>query len=147
MAGSRRLRWSCWGISMALILLSACTSLGGDRTTEVTIEVNDVGFRPSTIEIAAGELAKLTLKNSGSVEHQLGIDEIPLVTQGGGMAGHNMAGMDSAMAVEAEQLQVHLVSAPGATTSLELIPSVIGEYLFRCVAPGHMEQGTLIVTR
>lgn len=97
--------------------------------------------------MAAGETAKLPLKNSGSVEHQLGIAEIPLVTQGGGMAGHNMAGMDGTMAPEAEQLQVHLVAALGATTSLELTPTQAGEYAFRCVAPGHTEQGTLVVTR
>lgn len=140
-------RWFRWAGSVGLLLLAACTSLGAGRTAEVTVEVSDGGYQPATIEMAAGETAKLTLKNSGIVEHQLGIAEIPLVTQGGGMAGHNMAGMDGTMAPEAEQLQVHLVAAPGATTSLDLTPTQAGEYAFRCVAPGHTEQGTLVVTR
>lgn len=124
------------------MIVSACANRG--RTLEVTVEVNEAGYQPATVEITAGETANLTLKNTGSVEHQLGITEIPLMTQGGEMAG--MAGMDDTMVPEMEQLQVHLVAASGAATSLELTPTKPGEYTFRCVAPGHTEQGTLIVS-
>lgn len=140
----RRLRW---GIGMALLLLAACSNLGKSQPAGVMVEVNDAGYQPTTIEMAAGEAALLTLKNTGSAEHQLGIAKIPLTTQGGGMAEHNMAGMDGTMAPGTEQLQVHLVAAPSATTSLELTPAKAGDYTFRCIAPGHTEQGMLVVKR
>jgi uncharacterized cupredoxin-like copper-binding protein len=135
-----------WGICLLVLLLTACSNFG-TQTAEVTVEVNEIGYQPTTIEFAVGMATKLNLKNVGSVEHQLGITEIPLAVRGGGVAEHNMAGMNGAMAPETEQLQVHLVTLPGATTSLELTPTKTGEYAFRCVAPGHTEQGTLVVTR
>lgn len=132
------------GLLLLCLLLTACTQYGG-QVVEVSIEVNASSYFPAVTEVEAGKTTKLTLKNSDTVEHQLAITEIPLVTQGGGTAEHNMAGMDGTMAPEIEPLQVHLVAGPGVTTSLELTPSKAGEYLFRCVIPGHTEQGTLIV--
>ena len=128
-------------------MVSACAGAPWtrDRASSVTVEVNDRGYQPATVEVATGETVKLTLKNTGDVEHQLGIAEIPLMTQGGA-EGHSMAGMEGTMVPETEQLQVHLVAAPGATATLELTPTKAGEYEFHCLIPGHTEQGTLIVS-
>lgn len=133
------------GLAAGLALLAACSSLGANQPTTVTVEVNDTGFQPAVVEIAAGQPSRIVLKNTGSVEHQLGISDIPLVTQGNGVAGHNMAGMNGTMAPGMEQLMVHMMAAPDTMTSLDLTPSMAGQYTFRCVIPGHSEQGTLVV--
>lgn len=133
------------GLAAGLALLAACSSLGADQPTTVTVEVNDSGFQTAVVEIVAGQPSRIVLKNTGTVEHQLGITDIPLVTKGSDAAGHSMAGMSGTMAPEMEQLMVHMMAAPGSMTSLDLTPSMAGEYTFRCVIPGHTEQGTLVV--
>jgi uncharacterized cupredoxin-like copper-binding protein len=145
MAESRRARLSHWGIGISLALLAACNSPLGSQPANVVLEVNDTGFQPAVVQIAAGQPVEITLKKTGSVEHQLGIADIPLVTQGGGTPEHDMAGMNGTMASGMQQLRVHMVAAPGAMTAMELTPSMAGEYVLRCVVPGHTEQGKLVV--
>jgi uncharacterized cupredoxin-like copper-binding protein len=125
-------------------LLLACA--GAVETTEVVVEVSEQGYAPNRVTVTVGQETKLTLRNLDGTEHDLGIREIPIVTRGGSdsMAGHNMPGMSGEMAVP---LQLHIVTPPEATNSLEFTPSKLGEYEFQCQIAGHTEAGTLVVVR
>jgi uncharacterized cupredoxin-like copper-binding protein len=123
------------------LLLLGCGSAA--EANEVIIEVSEQGYLPDEVNVVVGEDARLTLRNVGTEDHDLGIVEIPLVTRGGGStAGHNMDDMNGEMATP---LQLHIVAGVGASTSLDFTPSKTGEYEFRCQIPGHSETGTLIV--
>lgn len=124
--------------ALAAFGLAACSNSSTVNT--VVVEVKDNGYTPVTLEVPAGESVKLTLKNIGTMEHQLGIKEIALMTSGGGMSGMsgNMDNMN-------RQLQLHIVAAAGAQNTLEFTPTQPGRYAFFCPRPGHTERGTLLV--
>ncbi len=126
------------------LLLVACA--GTASMQEVSVEVDNAGYTPNVVTVVVGQEVKLTLRNDDTVEHDLGIDEIPLVTRSedNSTPGHNMAGMTGEMA---EAIQLHLVAAAGSSSSLEMTTTKLGEYEFRCRIASHTEVGTLIVTQ
>lgn len=131
-------------VGMLGSLLFGCASAAA--TNEVMVEVNEQGYQPLEVTVVVGKDTRLTLRNTSTEEHELGIHEIPLATRGGGdnMAGHNMDGTSDAMATP---LQLHIVTAAGANTSLDFTPTKVGKYEFRCQIEGHSEIGTLVVAR
>lgn len=124
------------------LLLLGCA--GAVEVNEVVVEVSEQGYLPAKVTVLVGKSARLTLRNTGTEEHDLGIPEIPLVSRGKGDPMAGMAGMSSEMATP---LQLHVVSASGAVNSVDVTPTKIGEYEFRCQIAGHSEIGTLIVAR
>lgn len=138
-----RKRWRCWLLVTPMFVLIAVVLAGcahSNTGTSVVVEVKDNGYTPTTLEVPAGVSVKLTLKNTDTMEHQLGIKDIALLTSGGGMSG--MAGMQGNMG---EQLQLHIVAAAGAQNTLDFTPTQPDRYEFFCPVPGHTERGTLIV--
>lgn len=123
------------------VVVAACAN--SNPGTSVVVAVKDNDYTPTTLEIPAGEPVKLTLKNTGTSEHQLGIKQIALLTTGGGMSG--MAGMQGTMDKMGEQLQLHIIAAAGAQNTLEFTPTQPDRYEFFCPIPGHTERGTLMV--
>ena len=123
---------------LAVFLLAACAS--GNPVNTVVVEVKDTDYTPALLEVPAGEAVKLTLKNTGTQEHQLGIQEIGLMTSGGGMSG-----MSGTMDNMREPLQLHIVAAAGAQNTLEFTPTKPDRYAFFCPVLGHTERGMLIV--
>lgn len=133
------------GIAALLgLLLVACAGTAAPQ--EVTVEVDDAGYAPDRVTVVVGQETKLTLRNIGTDEHDLGIDEIALVTRGedNGMPGHNMEAMTGETG---EPLQLHVLAAAGSSSSLEITPTKLGEYEFRCRIANHKEVGMLVVTR
>lgn len=125
----------------AMFGLTACAN--GTSVHTMVVEVKDTGYIPAMLEVPAGEAVKLILKNTGTQEHQWGIQEIGLMTSGGGMSG--MSGMSGTMDTMHEQLQLHIVAAAGTQNTLEFTPTKPDRYAFFCPMPGHTERGTLIV--
>lgn len=116
------------GGMLAALLLSGCGGGNGDGDGAsvdavdgaVTIEAGDLYFAPEQITARAGEV-EITLRNVGSVEHDLVIEE----------AG--------------DQLVVHTDPGATATGSITLES---GTYTFYCSIPGHRTamEGTLEVS-
>lgn len=87
---------------------------------ELVVEAGDLWFEPSTIEIRAGDPVNVTLRNDGSVFHDLTIPDLDFV-------------------LEAE---------PGDAATGGLVVDQPGEYDFSCSVPGHAGggmTGTLVV--
>ena len=138
---------SWWRLSGMLVLvalgLPACSR--ANPVTDVVVTVTETRYTPATLEVPAGETVRLTLQNTGLQEHQVGIQEIALMTRGDGMG--NMAGMDGMSDDMAgmDELQLHIVAGAGAQTTLAFTPTKPDQYEFFCPLPGHSERGTLIV--
>jgi uncharacterized cupredoxin-like copper-binding protein len=129
---------------VAGLLLGACSPAGASSTA-LTVVVREGAYVPVTLEAPAGKPIRLTLDNQDAVPHQLAIADIALATQGGGAGA--MAGMDHEMPDGAPMPPVHVVAAPGAKQSVDFTPTQAGNYTLRCLEPGHIELGTLTVTR
>jgi len=128
-------------LMLAALVLAACSNASTVNT--IVIEVKDTGYTPALLEVPAGEAVKLTLKNTGTQAHELGIQDIALLTSGGSMSG--MAGMSGSMDNMNEPLQLHIVTATGTQNTLEFTPTKPDRYVFFCPVPGHTELGTLMV--
>lgn len=51
------------------------------QVREITVEGDEYKFSPSTIELVAGEQVKINFKNTGSLPHNLMIDELGVATK------------------------------------------------------------------
>lgn len=128
----------------AAAIIAACSGSPSTGANEITLEVSNLQYQPATIEVAAGQWVRMTMRNNDSVEHDFSILEIPMATMGATaapMVGHDMGGLDV-------QPQLHMVAAMGATNTVEFTPTKPGAYEFFCAVPGHKDagmKGTLVV--
>lgn len=97
------------------------TSSASPDADTVTVEAGDLWFRPDTVEVPAGTTTNLTVRNTGTVFHDL-----------------TVTGLDLRVDVEA-----------GETTTVAITPEEPGTYDFHCSVPGHESggmHGQLVVT-
>jgi uncharacterized cupredoxin-like copper-binding protein len=120
-----RLRWTVAVLLMALAL-AACSSGGGSAGPEpldVTVKAdNTFKYDPTTLSAKVGQTLKVTLANSGALDHTFLIDEL---------------GVNSGTV------------APGQSGTVSFTPNKAGTYSFYCNVAGHKEGGmvgTLTVT-
>lgn len=127
------------------LLLTACSS-GDPAAVEVSILADGQRFSPARIEVLAGKPVTLNFYNLGNEEHQIAIQDIPLIVQDkvDPLAVHAMEGMNSPMA-RGVSPQVHAVAPVGKQAQLTFVPAKAGQYVFRCILPGHTEDGILVV--
>ena len=127
---------------------SGLTDADADRT--ITLDAGDMWFDPETLEMAAGEIVKFEITNTGNLEHEFVIGSKEAqeehrqmmlnMANGGGYdmsnmshgGGHDMASMDMA----------GVTIAPGETgTLLWSVPDNVNELEYACNIPGHYESG------
>jgi len=131
------------GILAGTWLLAACASQ--PKAVEVIVQAGEFKFEPASIEVTAGTPVRLTLQNTGSVEHDFSVVEIPMVQSAAAstpMAGHDMGGMQDVP-------QLHVAAAIGTAATVEFTPTKAGSYDYLCTVPGHKEAGmvgVLVVT-
>jgi len=110
----------------SLIVACAAPSPSGDKaaTQRLTVKAADtLKFDPSTITVKQGTPVRLTLENSGVLEHNWVVDSL-----------------------DGQQVEAH--AKPNSTAAVEFTPSAPARYEFYCSIPGHREAGmtgTLIV--
>jgi len=126
------------------LLIAACSS--DPASVEVSILADGNRFSPARVEVLAGKPAILNFYNIGTEEHQLAIQDMPVIVQDGAdpLAAHAMEGSNSPMPTNLTA-QVHAVAPVGEQTQLTFVPAKAGEYVFRCILPGHTEDGILVV--
>jgi uncharacterized cupredoxin-like copper-binding protein len=127
----------------APLLLSGCAAAGAE-SQPVALQLNDTGLSPNSVSISAGQPVELHLENRTGADHELAVADIPLVTSGSGE--HNMAGMSGGMETMNSMPPIHMVIRAREKQSIMFTPSKAGSYEFKCLTPGHEEQGMLIVT-
>jgi len=115
------------GLAVALplgsVLLAACGGGGGGGGTsggssgggKITIEMGEYYYKPSTITASPGQSVTVTLKNVGSLQHNLYIDAINATSE---------------------------MVDPGKSADFTFTaPSQAGSYDFWCTVAGHKELG------
>jgi uncharacterized cupredoxin-like copper-binding protein len=129
-----------WLSVVAIVVLSACSNVQ-TNPQEITLEATDIAYNQSTIEVTAGQPVRLTLKDTGLLEHDFSISEIPVIItdEGETMPGHEMGH---------DEPQLHVAATAGTSNTIEFTPTTPGTYEFFCTVAGHKDAGmvgTLIV--
>ena len=127
----------------ALVLLAACGSDGGstdagagsaaDRTIDV--EMRDIAYSPTTLDVRTGETVRFNFKNTGQVEHDAFIgDEAAQEAHEKEMRkGHDHGKAANAVSVK-----------PGKSASLTHTFDNAGQVIIGCHEPGHYIGGMRI---
>ncbi len=131
------------GLLVILIFAAACGSspeVSTDTVTDVSLVATDIAFNVTRLEVPANQAVRLTLENSGALEHDFSIREIDVrdVHTAEGEAD------DHAMSEDVHELDLHVAALPGGGRgTLEFTPTEPGEYEYYCTVPGHKEAGML----
>ncbi|MCE7519999.1 plastocyanin/azurin family copper-binding protein, partial [Halomonas titanicae] len=129
---------------------------GGNNLTEadvdrtISLEAGDMWFDPETLEMAAGEIVKFEITNTGNLEHEFVIGskeaqeehrQMMLNMANGG--GHDMSNMSHGGGHDMASMDMAGVTiAPGETgTLLWSVPDNVNELEYACNIPGHYESG------
>jgi uncharacterized cupredoxin-like copper-binding protein len=101
------------------------------------VRASEFRFEDSTIRVPAGKPVRLTLANSGAIEHDLVVERLPAKdVRAGGAAGHG----------HGDQVAAH--AAAGKQAWVQFTPTKTGSYEIVCTVAGHKEagmRGTLVV--
>ncbi len=132
-------------LTLLVLLVSACGGSQAESVTNVSLVATDIAFEETRLEVPANQPVRLTLENSGVLEHDFSIREIGVhdvhATEG--------EADDHAMSEDAHELDVHVAAHPnGGRGTVEFTPTEPGKYEYYCTVPGHKEAGmvgTLVV--
>jgi uncharacterized cupredoxin-like copper-binding protein len=126
-------------IVLSLIVLSACSSQPSQAATELTVEMTDFAYNPSSVTVPAGEPVTLTVKNIGNIEHDFVVEKIDATTnvmQDSGSDAHHAHG-------EEQNYDLHVSAGVGETSVFQLTVSEPGTYKIFCSVEGHEEAGMI----
>jgi uncharacterized cupredoxin-like copper-binding protein len=126
-------------INASLILLAACAAQPAQPSTDITVEMTDFAYSPSSITVPVGEPVTLTIKNIGNVEHDFVVEKIDATTkviQDSGSDAHHAHG-------EEQNYDLHISADAGETSVLQLAVSEPGTYKVFCTVEGHEEAGMI----
>ncbi|MBR9923389.1 MULTISPECIES: cupredoxin domain-containing protein [Vreelandella] len=151
---------SLFALSLSLITGAALAAPGhgggGNNLTEadvdrtISLEAGDMWFDPEELELAAGEVVKFEITNTGNLEHEFVIGskeaqeehrQMMLNMANGG--GHDMSNMSHGGGHDMASMDMAGVTiAPGETgTLLWSVPDNVNELEYACNIPGHYESG------
>lgn len=151
---------SLFALSLSLITGAALAAPGhgggGNNLTEadvdrtISLEAGDMWFDPEELELAAGEVVKFEITNTGNLEHEFVIGskeaqeehrQMMLDMANGG--GHDMSNMSHGGGHDMASMDMAGVTiAPGETgTLLWSVPDNVNELEYACNIPGHYESG------
>lgn len=128
-------------ISLILVfaaLLYGCAG-ASQPATEITVELTDFTYTPSSITIPVDQPVVLTINNTGLVEHDFVVEKIDVtdvVAQDSG-SEHHMQGMDSVT------YDLHVATGAGQANSLQFTALEPGTYKIFCSIQGHIEAGMI----
>ncbi len=108
----------------------------------IDVELRDVAFSVTRLELRADEVIDLALRNTGATDHDFTIEQMPAHARALGEQATAHAG-------HASHFAAHAAPGPGRGTTLRLHPHARGEYVYYCTLPGHREagmSGTLVVS-
>ena len=151
---------SLFALSLSLITSAAWASPGqgsgdnglteADVDRTISLEAGDMWFDPEELELAAGEVVKFEITNTGNLEHEFVIGskeaqeehrQMMLNMANGG--GHDMSNMAHGEGHDMSNMSMAGVTiAPGETgTLLWSVPDNVNELEYACNIPGHYESG------
>lgn len=119
-----------------------------DRT--ISLDAGDMWFDPEALEMAAGEVVKFEITNTGNIEHEFVIgskeaheEHRKMMLEMSNGDGHDMSNMAHGDNHEMANMSMAGVTiAPGETgTLLWSVPDNANELEYACNIPGHYESG------
>jgi len=135
-------RWYVVLPLVPLLILGACAAptkpaaQQAPPVQQVTLTGSEFSFSPSTIDLQVGQRVELTIKNAGSLDHDLK-SEIPL-------SGLTYLEADNPKDEEANNIATGAFDVDyntGTVARISFVPSQAGVYQFACDLPGHKEAG------
>lgn len=124
---------------LSVVLLSACASQASTPVTDITVDLTDFAYNPSSITVPADEPVTLTLKNIGNIEHDFVVEKIDAtmkLVQDSGSEIHHAHG-------EEQNYDLHVSANAGDTSVIQLTVSEPGTYKIFCSVEGHEEAGMI----
>jgi len=124
---------------LSLILLTACASQPSKSATDITVEMIDFAYNPSSITVPAGKPVTVTVKNIGNIEHDFVVEKIDATTKvikDSGSDAHHAHG-------EEQNYDLHISANAGDTSVFQLTVSEPGTYKVFCSVEGHEEAGMI----
>jgi len=119
------------------LLLTGCAGTS-QPATEIMLEAADFNYNPASITVRAGQPVRLTLKNTGKVEHDFVIDKINVA---------NVEASDSGPAEHHQMNQpeydLHFFARSGETGVLQFTALEPGTYQIFCSIEGHRQAGMI----
>lgn len=112
------MRFALGWVPLAAALLGAALLAGcggGAAPTEIRVEAAEFSYEPSTITVPANRPARVTVVNTGSLEHTFTVADL---------------GVDQPLPV-------------GETVTIEFTPTKAGAFELVCTVPGHREAGMI----
>ena len=126
-------------ILVSSVLLTACVSQASQPATELTVEMTDFAYTPSSLTVPAGQPVTLTLNNTGNVEHDFVVETIEVETevmQDNGSNAHHAHGAE-------QNYDLHISARPGETSIVRVTIAKPGSYKVICSVEGHKEAGMI----
>ena len=128
-------------VIVALVLLVACgsedgsTGAGANADRTVDVEMRDIAFSPTSVEVRVGETVRFNFKNTGQVTHDAFIGDTTAqeAHEKEMREGHDHGKQANAVSVK-----------PGKSASLTHTFDKPGQLLIGCHEPGHYTGGMRI---
>jgi uncharacterized cupredoxin-like copper-binding protein len=124
-------------VLVPVIVLAACSTGPSQPATDVTVEMSDFAYSPSSVTVPAGQPVNFTVKNIGNIEHDFVVEEIEATTgmvQDSGSEAHHAHG-------EEKNYDLHVSAGAGDTSVFQLTVSEPGTYKVFCSVEGHEAAG------
>lgn len=131
----KKTRW----ILIVVMLLAACAPQSSQPSNELTVEMTDFAYTPSSLMIPAGQPVTLTLDNQGAVEHDFVVEKINVTTeviQDNGSNAHHAHGAE-------QNFDLHVSARPGEASVVQVTVAEPGTYKVFCSVEGHEEAGMI----
>lgn len=134
---------------LSLLLPLVATACGGDdggddATRTIEVDMVDIAFEPSSIDVEAGETVRFVFSNEGEAVHEgyfgdeQAQEDHDAERSGDGHGAEEMQGMEHGGDEEA------VVVDPGDTGELTYTFEEPGQIQIGCHQPGHYEAGMVI---
>lgn len=126
-------------VLLTLFLLSACALGASQPADELTVEMTDFAYTPSSLTIPAGQPVTLTVNNTGAIEHDFVVAKIAATTeviQDNGSNAHHAHGAE-------QNFDLHISARPGEASIVRVTVSEPGVYRVFCSVEGHEQAGMI----
>ena len=105
----------------------------------LTVDLSELKFEPANLTVSAGTPVQITLRNTGTTEHDFVIMGMPAKDVKSNTGGDNTHGSMDMGSMNASEIAGHTKAKE--QVNIRFTPTQPGTYDFYCSIPGHREAG------